>query len=117
MAQETKGRFGYFQWSDKFNSEKPYYLYMDAPKGFPTSNFSTVPGPAETVHDLNQRNEEFNLDDQGFMVVRQSLCVKNFDQESVEKVYLPSLEKVLRGVVGQDAEIVWFDWRVCPNHF
>ncbi|KAF4461082.1 7 alpha-cephem-methoxylase [Fusarium albosuccineum] len=111
MSQDTKAHFGYFEWSEKFDTEKPYYLYMDHPKGFPTTNFTTVPGPAELVHDLNQTTETFNLDDHGFMVSRQNLCVKEFNQDTVETHYLPSLEKLIRDAVGQDAEIVWFDWR------
>ncbi|KAF4442639.1 putative 7 alpha-cephem-methoxylase [Fusarium austroafricanum] len=60
MPEETKGRFGYFQWSGKFNDEKPYYLYTDAPKDLPIANFSTLPGAAEPVHDLKQSPETFN---------------------------------------------------------
>ncbi|KAM5343508.1 hypothetical protein ACJ41O_012045 [Fusarium nematophilum] len=111
MPEDARAQFAYFQWSEKFNEEKPYYLYMDPPKGLPTSNFSMLQGAAELVHDLSQNAQDFNLDDHGFMVAQQSLCVDKFDQETVERDYLPSLEKVIRDAVGQEAEIVWFDWR------
>ncbi|KAF5001846.1 hypothetical protein FDECE_10835 [Fusarium decemcellulare] len=116
-SEDVKGHFGYFQWSDKFDNEKPYYLYMDPPKGFPVSNFSTQLGPAEQVHDLSRTTKKFNLDDHGFMVAKQDLRFSKFDQDTVENHYLPSLEKLIRNSIDQDAEIVWFDWRTrSSNH-
>ncbi|KAK7414061.1 hypothetical protein QQX98_007093 [Neonectria punicea] len=107
----TVTRFSYFQWKAEFTKEKPYYLYIDAPKGVPVSNFSTAPGPQEVVHDIRENQDHFNLDDHGFMVMQQKFPLETINQQTVEEMYLPSLEVLLRDVVGQEAEIVWFDWR------
>ncbi|KAK5991156.1 Fe(II)/2-oxoglutarate-dependent dioxygenase nvfI-like protein [Cladobotryum mycophilum] len=111
MAEDVTARFSYFQWQEKFDQEKPYYLYLDLPEGVPLYNFSTAPGPTESVFDLRHNANSFNLDDNGFMVMKQDFPLENIDQEAVENVYLPSLEILIRDAVGQDAEIVWFDWR------
>ncbi|KAH7133737.1 putative 7 alpha-cephem-methoxylase [Dactylonectria macrodidyma] len=104
-------RFYYFQWKDDFDEEKPYYLYIDPPKGLPVTNFSVASGPEEEVHDLRGIETKFNLDDHGFMVMQQQFPLEIINQHTVENLYLPSLEELIRTAVGQEAEICWFDWR------
>lgn len=110
---DTTTRLWYLKWDDKFHTEKPYYLYIDPPKGLPVSNFTTSLGPVETVHDLRGREHEFNLDDHGFTVRHQQLPTGILNEDSIQNEYLPSLELLLRQTLGQQCEIIWFDWRVC----
>ncbi|KPM42905.1 hypothetical protein AK830_g3630 [Neonectria ditissima] len=107
----TVTRFSYFQWRPEFTKEKPYYLYIDPPEGEPVTNFTTAPGPEEVVNDIRKSQHDFNLDDHGFMVMQQTFSLPSINQKTVEELYLPSLEVMLRHVVGEEAEIVWFDWR------
>jgi len=112
MIADTFGQFCYFQWEDVHREEKPYYLYIDRPEGVPVANFCTKFGPNEVVHNLRGIENQFNLDDNGFAVRHQEFCLENINEEAVEKSYLPSLEGLLRELVGQDCEIIWFDWRI-----
>ncbi|KAI0902852.1 putative 7 alpha-cephem-methoxylase [Ustulina deusta] len=105
------GQFNYLQWQPKFEVEKPFYLYTDPPPGHPNANFATAPGASEVIHDVRGREHEFNLDDHGFAFARQELPVKNLTEENILSEYLPSLEGMIRKLLGQDCEIIWFDWR------
>ncbi|KAI1453720.1 putative 7 alpha-cephem-methoxylase [Annulohypoxylon moriforme] len=111
MTTDTLAQFSYFQWKDIYHKEKPYYLYIDPPEGVPVANFSTAPGPNEVVHNLRGVEDRFNLDDNGFTVKHQEFCLETIDEDAVKKFYLPSLETLLRELLGSDAEIFWFDWR------
>lgn len=124
-TMSTTARLRYIKWDDKFLTEKPYHLYMDPPPGLPVSNYSIIPGPLETIHDLRGRESDFNLDDNGFIVVRQPFPPPNSnwspssgaapDETFINNEYLPSLESLLRNTLGYpdaaSCEIIWFDWR------
>lgn len=108
----TTAKFQYFKWDRKFQLEKPYFMLMDCPDGFPQKNYESELGPKETVHDLRGQFENFNLDDNGFVATKQRLVTTEFDEETVNAIYLPSLEQLLKEVLGTECEFFWFDWRV-----
>ncbi|KAI8634669.1 putative 7 alpha-cephem-methoxylase [Xylariaceae sp. FL1651] len=111
---DTIGQFNYFQWQDKFKHEKPYYLYVDPPPGHPNANFTTAPGGTEVIRDVRGKEHEFNLDDHGFSFTRQKFplaAVTDVIDETIQKEYLPSLEGLIKDLVKQDCDIIWFDWR------
>ena len=114
---DVVGQFNYFQWQPKFESEKPYYLYTDPPPGHPNANFATAPGASEVIRDVRGKEHEFNLDDHGFAFATQKLPLENFTEEAIVSKYLPSLEVLIRNHLGQDCEIIWFDWRVRSDLF
>lgn len=117
--EDVTTQFSYFQWKDLYKKEKPYYLYIDHPEDMPRANFETSHGPVETVRNLRGLENQFNLDDNGFTVKHQQFSLEVINQETVTKQYLPSLEKLINETIGEDCEIVWFDWRVrpCPSKF
>ncbi|KAH7137373.1 hypothetical protein B0J13DRAFT_77640 [Dactylonectria estremocensis] len=45
------------------------------------------------------------------MVMQQKFPLETISQHTIEELYLPSLEQLIRTAVGQEAEICWFDWR------
>ncbi|KAI1121605.1 putative 7 alpha-cephem-methoxylase [Nemania abortiva] len=108
---DAVGQFNYFQWQPKFETEKPYYLYIDPPPGYPNANFATAPGATEVIHDVRGREHEFNLDDHGFAFAIQKPPLVKLTEEMIVSEYLPSLEVMLRELLKQDCEIIWFDWR------
>lgn len=115
MARHAVGRFRYLKWEDAFLKAKPYFINVDVPasaKDMPQSNISFDTGPEEKVWDMRPNQDTFNLDDHGFVIIRQGLQLDSIDPETVETQYLPSLEALLQDALGQDCEIIWFDWRV-----
>jgi hypothetical protein len=112
VPAQVEGRFSYLEWEDKFKDDKPFYLFHDLPPGTSPSNFRTKKGTSEVVHNLRGIEDQFNLDQNGFSVMRQDFCLDTIDDHSVNSHYLPSLEVLLRDLVGPESEIFFFDWRV-----
>lgn len=106
-------RFHYIQWEDKFASqEKPYYCMMDVPADFPKANFKTDQGPQQVVKDMRHDLGEFSLDRNAFVMREHAMPITSFDKDTVEATYLPSLETLIKQELGQQVEIMFFDWRV-----
>jgi hypothetical protein len=104
----------YFQWQPIFEKVKPYELLIEVPEGYPMTNFSITPAEdAETIHDLRSSElSSFTLDQHGFCVREQPLSITVFDKHTVEGVYLPQIESLIREVVEDVGEVFFFDWRV-----
>lgn len=108
----------YFQWKDLFLTEKPYQVLMDVHEEFPASNFKFEPAAAQTIQDIRGREASFNLDEHAFTVIRHPLNIEQWNleqwnRETVEKKYLPQVEKMLRNKIRDVSDVVFFDWRVC----
>ncbi|QKD53705.1 uncharacterized protein FOBCDRAFT_239441 [Fusarium oxysporum Fo47] len=102
-------RLNYFQDSDIFEHEKPYEILSQAPPGIERSNFQLRPGQPETIHDLRGLRTIFNLDQNGFQVVSNTLKTSCFDEATIKKDYLPSIEALLKSVE-PDIDVHIFDW-------
>jgi len=108
-------RLNYFQDSEIFEHEKPYEILSQAPPGIERSNFQLRPGQPETIHDLRGLRTIFNLDRNGFQVVSNTLKTSCFDEATIKKDYLPSIEALLKSVE-PDIDVHFFDWTVCNHH-
>ncbi|KAH7202667.1 hypothetical protein BKA60DRAFT_581713 [Fusarium oxysporum] len=102
-------RLNYFQDSEIFEHEKPYEILSQAPPGIERSNFQLRPGQPETIHDLRGLRTIFNLDRNGFQVVSNTLKTSCFDEATIKKDYLPSIEALLKSVE-PDIDVHFFDW-------
>jgi hypothetical protein len=105
-------QLNYIEWQDKFATEKPYEVLSEVPAGFPRSNFSCSPAVPETIEDIRGREKLFNLQDHGFQIWKHQHMVEEFSKESIEQIYLPSLDSLLKEVFGPGTETYFFDWRV-----
>lgn len=108
-------KLNYFQDSEIFKHEKPYEVLSQAPPGKAKSNFQLRPGQPETIHDLRGLRTDFNLDQHGFQVVSNTLKTNCFDEATIKKEYLPSIEALLKSIES-DIDVHFFDWTVC-NHY
>lgn len=111
-VQDATGSFFYFKWSDLYLTEKPYVMFVDAPEGFPTTNYESEQGPREIVKNIRGYEGKFSLDSHGFAIRNHVLNMSATDEDTVQKIYLPSFEKLLKDEVGRDCTVLWFDWRV-----
>ncbi|KAK2484404.1 hypothetical protein H9L39_02384 [Fusarium oxysporum f. sp. albedinis] len=107
--EDETARLNYFQDSDIFEHEKPYEILSQAPPGIERSNFQLRPGQPETIHDLRGLRTIFNLDQNGFQVVSNTLKTSCFDEATIKKDYLPSIEALLKSVE-PDIDVHIFDW-------
>lgn len=85
----------YLEWSDIFNTEKPYTIVSNMP-WLPNSkknNLTFTQGPEELISDIRGRENEFTLDQNGFAFVSPSFS--DFDVSShvaVETSFYPEAE-------------------------
>lgn len=112
QPQNETTRLRYIEWNELFKTEKPYEIISHVSAGAPACNFSLDFGPEETVHDIRGQESDFNLDTHGFQVRTHIPPPDSFEKDMIEKVYLPSLEKLLKDMFGTGTEVCLFDWRV-----
>ncbi|KAF5667726.1 hypothetical protein FDENT_12034 [Fusarium denticulatum] len=108
-AEDEIVRLNYFQDSEVFKHEKPYEVLSQAPPGMAKCNFQLRPGQPETVHDLRGLRTDFNLDQHGFQVVPNTLKTSYFDEVTIKKDYLQSIEALLKSIE-PDIDVHFFDW-------
>ncbi|KAF2476026.1 uncharacterized protein BDR25DRAFT_379689 [Lindgomyces ingoldianus] len=119
--RDERTHFLYLKWSDLYNREKPFQLFLDIPKESPDqrkSNLVYEEGPEEIVHDVRGRESEFSIDNNGFTYIKHStkLSSEQFeDHAAVEGCYLPECEKLLRKHLEGVDRVHFFDWRLRNN--
>ena len=106
----------YLQWEDKFNSEKPYQIVSEnIPEldDLARSNIAMGEGPEELIEDIRGRETTFDLDENGFKIVKYAFPVIDYQKnQDVEEIYKPEVEKLLKGNVEGVDKVVFFNWRV-----
>ncbi|KAJ5523333.1 7 alpha-cephem-methoxylase [Penicillium frequentans] len=113
MAKTQRAQLRYFQWSPDFEKTKPYELLLDnIPDDFPVTNFETAPEEAETIHDIRGMEKSFTLEEHGFCIAEQRLETLVFDQDTIENIYLPQVEELLKGMMPDIRSLFIFDWRL-----
>ena len=121
----------FLAWQDLYNHEKPFQIFIDIPPSAPdqrSSNlvFETVHVPLQDVRNLpdgggGDTGKFFSLDGNGFVYRKHEMTgmlrdvgafFAEADRETVERAYLPEVEKLLRGQIEGVDEVFFFDWRV-----
>ena len=92
------------------DNSKPFNYVEAPPEGQPQRNFGAE-GHEVELNDIRGRESDFNLDDDAFQTVPNiSSEEKDFtDDEHIEKVYYPEVEKLLLENVAGAHKVVFFD--------
>jgi hypothetical protein len=95
----------------KRTAEKPARYVMEPPPGVPSWN--GVEDPRRVViEDARGRESEFNLDRNGFALVKAPSLVQDFyDPDQIKAVYYPEVERLLRDTLGA-SRVAVFDHNV-----
>ena len=81
-------------------TEEPYQYVQQPPEGKAPHNLGSEPHDV-TVRDARGREDEFSLDKNGFQFVKYPSVEKEFDDdERIQNVYYPEVEKLLKEVAG-----------------
>lgn len=109
-------RFSYLKWQKLYETEKPFQVFssisLDAEEQRST-NLVFEDGEPQTVYDIRGREAEFDLDQNGFAVLKQAMPKANLStEEGLRAEYLPHIEKLLRENVDGVDEAICFDWGV-----
>ena|SRR5579859_925864 len=121
MTGDVFASLNYMCWNETLDSEKPYQLVPDdLPQvlGIPRQNFEIKPAPEERIRDARDCACHFNVDDHGFAFHHHHFPDLNFENEQhVEKIYKPEVEKLLKLHIADVDEVCFFNWRVrpCPS--
>ena len=87
--------------------EKPSFHSSAMTGGVPKVFFETEPHPV-AIHDLRDRAERPSLDREGFALRRHRTAVSDlYDDEAVERTYLPEIEALLRRELGASRVVVF----------
>jgi hypothetical protein len=86
----------------KPTGEKPRTYTFPPPSGEPAS--TVVNDPHElTIIDARAISSDFELDREGFSLVRHESATRDFyDEEEVKRVYYPEVERLLKAATGAD---------------
>jgi hypothetical protein len=91
-------------------------MNMARPEGFPRTNMELELGPEERIRDIRASQGTFSLDDNGFAYRHHRLTTKVWDESTIEREYLPSIEHMMQAEMGEGAVVKVFQWRVCLNY-
>jgi hypothetical protein len=87
----------------KHQSEKPYKLQYDPGEGLPRWNCKNRTQKGIRIHDIRGREKEFNLQRQGFEILKlpSKLQLEEFyDDARVKKVYYEEMRQLLKDNYG-----------------
>ncbi|KAK7402579.1 hypothetical protein QQX98_011684 [Neonectria punicea] len=107
----------YAKWLSLYQVEKPYTILSQGVvkhNNLCNTNLETESTTLQRVEDVRKYHQgQFALDSHGFQFTRHEFKVDNwYDGNDVEGQYLPAVERVLRQVIPNVAEIRIFDWRL-----
>ncbi|KAF2809389.1 uncharacterized protein BDZ99DRAFT_509002 [Mytilinidion resinicola] len=89
----------YFQWDEKYRTEKPFQLYADIPAGVPDSirgNVKFTDGETETIEDVRGQEEKYSLDNHGFAFCGFETDFCGWEEKTaVETEYYRQMEEIL----------------------
>jgi hypothetical protein len=115
MAFNESVRISHLRWSDKYNEEKPYQIFvpLKLPEGLSTTNLSFESDEDTTIIDVRGRQNEFSLDVHGFQYIEHNWKFNNFDDANlIQEKYLDEVIELLMETIQGIERIEFFDWRV-----
>lgn len=109
-------RLRHLKWVDLYEKEKPFQIFVTLPDGVEdprTDNLVFEDNVEQTIHDVRGNEDKFNIDNHGFQYVNHETKISAFDsKDSIEQVYLPELEQLLKNSLVDADRVVFFNWRV-----
>lgn len=112
MPKDQNASLRHIVWDAKFLHSKPAQYSIDPPDGIPKENFTLALTPEQRIADIRGSDETFELDTHGFTVRENPLPPMKWDDENIEKNYLPMLSAMVREEVPDATKVVAFDYRV-----
>ena len=87
--------------------ERPYVYMYDPPPGMP-QRFGDYRGHAVAIADTRPLVDRLSLDEQGFVLRKQSTAVRDFyDQAEIRAAYHPEMERFVRDLTGASRALMF----------
>ena len=105
-----------------YETEKPFQMFFEIPEDEPDQRPDNLEfeETKHVIHDIRPQMDQYSLDDHGFKIMSHttSMSVESFsDRQTVEAIYLPEMEKLLRKEDSTIDRVYFFDWRVGLSRF
>jgi hypothetical protein len=108
-------RLKFLKWQKLYEIEKPFQVFINIPphvKDQRTTNLVYEDVQVD-IKDARDHENSFNLDKQGFIYLKHTTNVQDFEQRAaVEEAYLPEIEQLIRSNMQGVDRVHFFDWRV-----
>lgn len=118
MARVEEASFEYLQWSELYEEEKPYEIFLDDTSllnGVKRTNLEFKRSPVQQIQDIRGNESSYSLDTHGFQWVTSSVNVQDLrNEKGILGAYIPAMECLLLDRVEGADRVIIFDWRVRP---
>ncbi|KAI1409003.1 hypothetical protein F5Y13DRAFT_182363 [Hypoxylon sp. FL1857] len=113
MSQSTFIQLRFLKPLEKYQHEKPYWLFVAKPNEADMTNVALEAVPGIHVHDVRGEEENYKLDEHGFQFVSHGLDFEAFhDNQRIEREYLPQVEEMILKNIPYAEKVFVFNWRV-----
>jgi hypothetical protein len=112
--QAVRVSLKFLKWQELYEIEKPFQIFIDIPKDAEDQRNTNLVFEAVDINIFNVRDclQDLSIDTHGFMYRTHPTALKEFtDRPSVEALYLPEVEKILRDELDDVDRVFFFDWR------
>jgi hypothetical protein len=113
-APKIVSKVKYLQWQKLYERERPFNVLIDILKDAvdPRWNNLVFEEKDTVFEDISTKPADFNLEDHDFYFQRHDHTFNAFeDQKTIEKQYLPEVERFIRQYVPDADRVHFFDWR------
>lgn len=113
--QQIDATIKYMQYLELYEKEKPYQILIDIPEDAGDRRYNNIKfeQKEQTFRNVRGHERSFDLDDHGFTYRSHDFNFDNYEhRQSVERVYLPKVERFLKAEVEGIDKVFFFDWRV-----
>ncbi|OTA64111.1 hypothetical protein K449DRAFT_432627 [Hypoxylon sp. EC38] len=98
---------------EKYQNEKPYWLFVGKPDGVDMTNVSLEAVSGIPIHDVRGEEQNYELDKHGFQFISHGLNFEAFhDDQQIESQYLPQVEEMILKNIPYAKKVFIFNWRL-----
>lgn len=105
----------FLQWQDLYEIERPFQIFIDIPKDAKDQRDTNLVFEKVSckIEDVRDGVHNLSLDGNGFIYRRHATNVTDFtNRMTVDRNYLPEIEKFLKDELDGVDRVFFFDWRV-----
>ncbi|KAI0837551.1 hypothetical protein F5Y06DRAFT_270740 [Hypoxylon sp. FL0890] len=113
MSRSDSVQLRFLKPLEKYQNEKPYWLFVGKPDGVDVTNVSLEAVSGIPVHDVRGEEQNYELDKHGFKFVSHGIDFEAFnDDQRIEGEYLPQVEEMILKNIPYATKVSVFNWRL-----
>ncbi|KAI0149944.1 hypothetical protein F4776DRAFT_603916 [Hypoxylon sp. NC0597] len=113
MSQPALVQLRFLKPLEKYQNEKPYWLFVGKPDGVDMTNVTLEAVSGIPIHDVRGEEQNYELDKHGFQFISHGLNFEAFhDDQRIEREYLPQVEEMILKNIPYAKKVFVFNWRL-----